>query len=226
MSQIYLGDKLIASTEGSDIKYDENTSVKEKIDEFNSNLDELNSNLEQVFQLGSNRKTEVITALQNSGFDVSNDISWDEIPLYISNYKCILVNQLAELYPTDALGLTGGFSGALSHHNSKWDESCDSATRKSINPINFENIKTLQINHSINKYHDSAALPISVQVGLTDSSGKWIVSQKRSISSGSSTKSYTETFDTTSLTGEYFITYSYSMYCRTNGSISKICIQV
>lgn len=38
MSQIYLGDKLIASTEGSDIKYDENTSVKEKIDELNSNM--------------------------------------------------------------------------------------------------------------------------------------------------------------------------------------------
>lgn len=38
MSQIYLGDKIIASTEGSDIKYDENTSVNEKIDELNSNL--------------------------------------------------------------------------------------------------------------------------------------------------------------------------------------------
>ena len=34
MSQIYLGDKLIASTEGSDIKYDENTSINEKIDEL------------------------------------------------------------------------------------------------------------------------------------------------------------------------------------------------
>lgn len=42
MSQIYLGEKLIASTEGSDIKYDENTSVKEKIDELNSNLTNVN----------------------------------------------------------------------------------------------------------------------------------------------------------------------------------------
>ena len=43
MSQIYLGDKLIASTEGSDIKYDENTSINEKVNEL---INELNSNNE------------------------------------------------------------------------------------------------------------------------------------------------------------------------------------
>lgn len=38
MSQIYLGDKIIASTEGSDIKYDENISVNEKINELESTV--------------------------------------------------------------------------------------------------------------------------------------------------------------------------------------------
>lgn len=51
MSQIYLGDKIIASTEGSDIKYDENTSVNEKIDELNSNLE--NNILEEAISLNS-----------------------------------------------------------------------------------------------------------------------------------------------------------------------------
>lgn len=44
MSQIYLGDKIIASTLGSDIKYDENTSVNDKIDEHATLIDEQNKN--------------------------------------------------------------------------------------------------------------------------------------------------------------------------------------
>ena len=38
MSQLYLADKLIASTEGSDIKYNEDTSVNAKIDEIDHDL--------------------------------------------------------------------------------------------------------------------------------------------------------------------------------------------
>lgn len=45
MSQIYLGDKIIASTLGSDIKYDENTSVNDKIDEHATLIDEQNKKL-------------------------------------------------------------------------------------------------------------------------------------------------------------------------------------
>lgn len=48
MSQIYLGDKIIASTLGSDIKYDENTSVNDKIDEHATLIDEQNKNLQII----------------------------------------------------------------------------------------------------------------------------------------------------------------------------------
>ena len=61
MSQIYLGDKLIASTEGSDIKYDENTSVNEKIDELNSNLNEQNKNLNMRY----NAETDTVEIFYN-----------------------------------------------------------------------------------------------------------------------------------------------------------------
>lgn len=52
MSQIYLGDKIIASTLGSDIKYDENTSVNDKIDEHATLIDEQNKNLQWYIDNG------------------------------------------------------------------------------------------------------------------------------------------------------------------------------
>ena len=195
--------------------------LKEELDGAISDLEE------QVFQFGSDRKSEVIAALKDSGIELPEDISWNDIPIYLSSYKGILVSNLTEMYPTDTLNLTGGFTGALSHHNSQWASGYyESGSVSSINAIDFTNIKTLKISHYLNKYHDSGALPIYIQVGITDSSGAWIKSASRSFTaSAKNSGTYTETFDTSELKGTYYITWSYTMYCRTQANVNSIYIQ-
>ena len=188
-------------------------------------MSEIDIRLEEVFQLGSDRKNEVITALNNAGIIVDEDADWSDIILIIKTYKGIAVNILTEVYPNDTLSLTGGYSGPLSSHNSAWDGSKLSGTTRSINSIDFTNIKELTITHNLYKYASSTTLTANSKVGLTDSSGTWIKSKSRSISTEQNT-SYTETFDTSDLTGSYYITFYYYRCNRTSGGISRIYISV
>lgn len=163
--------------------------------------------------------------MNEAGISIPEDTGWNEIPLYISNYKGIQCNELIELYPTDSLNLTGGFTKTPSNHNSQWASGYhEVGSASTINAIDFTNIKTLKIVHYLNKYASSSALPITVTVGITNDAGTWIKNQTRKFTAQTSS-TYTETFDTSDLTGSYYITWSYDMYCRTQGYISSIFIQ-
>lgn len=181
------------------------------------------NDLSSVFQLGSNRKSEMITALNSSGITVPTDASWNEIPVYISSYKGIKVSTLTELYPTDTLGLTGGFTGGLGLGNDT--TSLTSATVTSKNLIDFTNIKTLKMIHYMNKWSSSGSNPANVYVGLTNSSGAWVKKVSRSLTTRNNLVTHTEIIDVSSLTGSYYITWSYQLYFQTSASLNQVYIQ-
>ena len=106
MSQIYLGDKLIASTEGSDIKYNENTSVKEKIDELNTSINDTINNIiaedGTPFRFGMNENGEY-------GYIVTDEAGADTVVPFSGKYKNVIVDSLVNTNK----GLT---------YESTWDE--------------------------------------------------------------------------------------------------------
>lgn len=84
MSQIYLSNKLIASTDGNDIKYDENTSVNEKIYELNSNIVAEDGT---PFRFGVNENGEY-------GYIVTDEAGADTVVPFSGKYKNVIVDSL------------------------------------------------------------------------------------------------------------------------------------
>ena len=84
-NKIQIGSEVVASLDSNEVMYDAETSVHDKIDEVNASL---NNRLDEVFQLGTDRKTQVVGSLQNTNLGLTEDSTWEEI-----------VNGLYSLFP-------------------------------------------------------------------------------------------------------------------------------
>lgn len=91
MGKSMLNGECYGSDNANDIVYDNTTSgltatnTKLAIDELATSVSELNSNLEQVFQLGTNKKAQVVSSLAGLNLGLTNESTWDEICTTMSN---------------------------------------------------------------------------------------------------------------------------------------------
>ena len=127
MSQIYLGDKIIASTLGSDIKYDENTSVNDKIDEHATLIDEQNKKM-----LAYNEETDCFGIMHNG--------TWYDI--MFAGLKKIYAYAKGNEYTA----LTGGWSNA----NNQWGIH-DSVTRNGT-VVKHANFMEFKVNSTSSRF--------------------------------------------------------------------------
>lgn len=106
MSQIYLGDKIIASTLGSDIKYDENTSVNDKIDEHATLIDEQNKKFIKPIDV-TKLIVDTISTVSDASYTATEDC-WIKVRLVAWDGK----SATAKINDVTILGISSDTTGS------------------------------------------------------------------------------------------------------------------
>lgn len=97
-------------------------------------LEKVQSDLEQVFQLGANRKAQIISSLQNTNLGLTIDSSWDEIIAGIASLFPDIYDILANSYGKWSTSANGA-SLTITAEQFKWNDSSDSSTNHQLNTV-------------------------------------------------------------------------------------------
>lgn len=165
--------------------------------------------------------------------DINNDLSNGEISSIISSYVAFktgetiylyVLNDTENLVSDEALSLTGGFENELTGGDTTHSSTL-TGTYLSTNAIDFTNIKSITFNIT-NGGGSSGGGTTKMTAGLHDGS-TFVDGYNKAVSrTANSSSSGSWVFDTTDLTGKYYLGFYYWLQAYRYARVNSILINL